>query len=498
MTAQPKQSSLDRPKSGAGKAILAYAPSRVIEPVLGLISLPILTRTLGVDEYGIFSIVFITATLMRTILFDWVSNCALRFRTAMLGAKDDFFTNLLLGTAFSFSMAAAIFLIIKGTAAPDSLKVVFAFFGWATADALFSSLAFTGEMVFRADQKPLLFALSRGFQGVSRHILGVGALVISGGDLNAYFLGRITGTLLTALWSWRLIHSFRHIRLGASSRDTQRKFFVFGFPIALSIFANALRTMGNRFAVIWLDGPEGAGLYSAAANIGGAPLMILQQVVMLGLYPLAINTWEKGHSISPITHDGLRYYFIVGTPAFAGMAMLSRPILSIVAGTKYEEAWPVLALFSLAMFIYALSQYFTLVLLVEKRTWLLAGFGIVAGIVNILFAVFLIPRYGYIAAAYSFLFSNILLMSALVLLNYASLKDSFPLKSFGKCALATVAMCAAIFLVTSIIPPSNLGVLLAVVLLSIAIFFLTLFLLGEIKNELAAVGKFMNRIFHRT
>ncbi len=134
MTAQPKQSSLDRPKSGAGKAILAYAPSRVIEPVLGLISLPILTRTLGVDEYGIFSIVFITATLMRTILFDWVSNCALRFRTAMLGAKDDFFTNLLLGTAFSFSMAAAIFLIIKGTAAPDSLKVVFAFFGFSQQD----------------------------------------------------------------------------------------------------------------------------------------------------------------------------------------------------------------------------------------------------------------------------------------------------------------------------------------------------------------------------
>ena len=498
MTDQSSKSSLDSPKSGAGKAILAYAPSRVIEPVLGFISLPILTRSLGVDEYGIFSIVFITATLLRTILFDWVSNCALRFRTAMSGSKDDYFTNLLVGTASSFAMAGAIFFILKGSAAPDSLKVVWAFLGWATADAVVSSLAVSGEMVFRADQKPLLFALSRGFQGVSRHLLGVAALVFSGGNLNAYFLGRITGTLLTALWSWGLIHSFRHIRLDAISRDTQKKFFVFGFPIALSIFANALRTMGNRFAVIWLDGPEAAGLYSAAANIGGAPLLLLQQVVMLGLYPLAINTWEKGQSISPITHDGLRYYFIFGTPAFAGMAMLSRPILSVVAGTSYEKAWPVLALFSLAMFIYALSQYFTLVLLVEKRTWLLASFGIVAGIVNILLAVFLIPRYGYISAAFSFLVSNIFLMSALYLWNHESLKGSFPLRSFGHCVLATLAMCATIFLVTAIIPQLNLWILLTVILFSIVMFFLTLFLLGEIHNELAAVGKFLNRVFHRT
>lgn len=471
------------PGSGAGRAILSYAPSRFIEPILGFLSLPVLTRVLSVEDFGNFSIIFLTASLIRTIGFDWIANCALRFRRSLNDNLDSFCSNIVVGQLTSCLASFLLLSLLVRSPASDSLQVVETFFWWILADAFFSSLAYSGEMILRADQNPKAFTISRGLQGFSRHVLGVGALVAFEGNLQAYFVARITGTVLTALWSWRLSCSPRNLRLASFSLVTQKQFFIFGFPLALSIFANALRVMGNRYVVMWHEGPEATGLFSAAANIGSSPLLIFQQIVMLGLYPLAINSWENGKGISPIARDGLRYFFLLGIPSLAGLAMLSQPILRLIAGPGYAEAWPVLAIIALAMFIYGLSQYFSLSFMVEKRTWILAAIGISAGVFSILLAVALIPRLGYSAAAVSLVLSNVMLLGGLIIWSSGSWRESIPFSSLVNCLLAVVPMSAGIYFWGKIFPLTNPVSLVGVVLFAVVVFFLVVWRRGEIDEE---------------
>jgi len=497
MGTDPKDTSGFIPDSGAGKAIISYAPSRFIEPLLGFLSLPVLTRILDVKEFGTFSIIILTASMLRTIGFDWIANCALRFRASMKDEVENFFSNIFTGLITSFATAFLFMFLIRGVTFTDSLLVVKLYIWWILADALFSALAYTGEMILRADQNPGAFTLSRMFQGLSRHVFGVGALFLSGGNLQAYFLARITGTLLTALWSWHLVSSPGNFRLDAVSWPTQRQFFIFGFPIALSIFANALRVMGNRYAVLWLDGPEATGLYSAAANIGGAPILVFQQIVMLGLYPLAIKNWEDGIPISPVVRDGLRYFFIIGIPALTGLAMLSRPIISFIAGPRYGEAWPVLSVIAGAMFIYGFSQYFSIQFLVEKRTWTMAAIGIAAGIFNLLLAILLIPYFGYPAAAFSLLASNLMLLAGLIFWGSGSLKDSIPARTSWNCVKATIPMGATIFAVLRFYSLDNPLALAGIVVLGLGIYTLVIWRTGEISNEINYLrGKFQSGFKH--
>ena len=198
--------------------------------------------------------------------------------------------------------------------------------------------------------------------------------------------------MLISWWSWATIGAFGHLDWRRISFAAQKEFLWFGFPLSVMLLANALRIIANRYVVLWLDGPAATGLYSAAVNIGSAPLLVFQQVVMLGLYPLAIDAWEKGHSIIPLMRDGLRYFFLAGIPALVGLGLLAKPILGVIAGQDYAPAWPVLILLAGAMFVYGLSQYFSLHFMVAKRTGVMAVIGLVTGLVNVGLSVVLVGR----------------------------------------------------------------------------------------------------------
>ncbi len=476
-----------RKGTGASGALLRYTPSRFVEPLLSLLSLPILTRVLGADGYGQLSVLILTAGLIRNVAFDWVGNCALRFRSTYDDDLDRFFPNIAAGLGLSAALCAAVLLLLRTWLSDGALVIVGAYLWWLFADALFSGVAFSGEMVLRATHRPVAFTLSRVFQGVSRHVMAVGGLLLISHDMTAYFGFRVVGLVLISWWSWGTIGSLRHLCWRRISLATQKEFFRFGFPLSVMLLANALRIIANRYVVLWLDGPEATGLYSAAVNIGSAPLLVFQQVVMLGLYPLAIDAWEKGESIVPIMRDGLRYFFLAGIPALVGLALLSKPVLAVVAGRDYAPAWPVLALLAAAMFIYGISQYFSLHFMVAKRTGVMAAIGLVTGVVNVGLSLVLVARFGYQAAAVATLVANVLLLLGMLSWGRQPWGGVMPWQAALRSVLAAAVMAAAVWAVGLIVAPGRLPGLVLAIGVGGLVYAGVLWATGELKSELAQV-----------
>ncbi len=480
--------------TGTGSAMFKYAPSRFVEPLLSLLSLPILTRVLGTEDYGHFSILLLTAGLIRNVTFDWVGNCALRFRSDMRDDLDRFFTNIVAGLAISLMVGAALVLPLRMVPSDGTLMFVSVYLWWLFADAAVSGVAFCGEMVLRATQRPVAFTLSRVFQGLSRHVLAVAGLLLLSRGIAGYFGLRILGLALVGWWSWMTIGAFRHLRWRRISLTTQKAFLQFGFPLTVMLLANALRGIANRYVVLWLDGPESTGLFSAAVNIGGAPLLVFQQVVMLGLYPLAIDAWDKGRSIIPIVQDGLRYYFLASIPALVGMAVLAKPILGLVAGREFAVAWPVLVLLAGSMFIYGLSQYFSLQFMVAKRTGVMATIGLLTGILNVALSILMVGRYGYQAAAVATLVANVVLLLAMMIWGLNPWQKAIPWRALWRTLAAAAVMALAIVGLDFVIGTDSVVGLVLTIFLAGGVYAVIIWRTGEIAGELAQISlRWQNR-----
>jgi len=478
-----------RETGGVGKGILQYAPSRFFEPALGLLCIPILTRVLGKAGYGDFSVLVLTVGLVRTTAFDWINNCALRFHRPLEGQPGAYHSNLFLGLLLGVVCSS---LLVYGAwgALPGSLGGTFeGMYVWLVLAATAEGFARNGEMTFRAMQRPGAFFAMRAALACARHVAGLACLWAFSRSLAAYVGGWGCTALVIAVGAWLSTGGLRHLSISAVSLRTLKDFARFGFPIAFVLLANSMQTIGIRYVLQYLSGSEATGLYSAAYNIGGSPVIVFQSIVMLGLYPLAIEVFEKEGRFDAVVRDGLRYFVLAAAPLLLLLGLLANPALHVLAGAEFAEAGPALAVISAGTFAYGLSQYFALRFLVCKQTSRMAVINLTGAVLNIALAMGLVPRYGYVAAAAATTAAYLLILVGAMVWGVRPGRSTIPFSSCLHCAVGSVPMIAVWYVVHChlILPPFAECVVCTVG--GGAAYVLTLWISRELDPELAAARR---------
>lgn len=497
MPNQPSQS------HGVGISILRYAPSRFIEPLLGVITIPILTRLLEPAGYGDFKTLILTAGLARIIGFDWINNCAIRFYRPMETDLRRYHTNLLSGLLLGTVTLGAIWIastLVAGqpgsgdSSAASLVPLLLSFAPWMYLTAVAEGFARNGEMIFRAMQRPWAFSTVRTGIALSRHGLGLILLILASNNLAAYFGGWAVGALIIALSVWIITGAWRHLSARMVSTDVVRTFLVFGLPITLVVLANTAQTTGIRYILQYFLGSEATGLFSAAYDLGGVPVLVFQSIVMLGLYPLAIDAFEKHGQIDGIVHDGLRYFFLAAIPLVLLLGLLAEPALTVFAGTQYTQAWPVLAVSCVGTLAYGLSQYFSLWFLVSKRTGRWAAINLTAAALNIVFSSMLVPKWGYIAAAWCTAAAHGLILLGSIALGHRPAWKDLPIRSLGYAVLGCVPMILVWYAVGRLADFHPLVHCLAVSVVGWVVYLGMLWSTGELMRERRALAGLLSRI----
>jgi O-antigen/teichoic acid export membrane protein len=478
-----KQNINGKSNTGVVGAIIKYAPSRFIEPLLGLISIPILTHNLSAAQYGNLSVVLITIAMLRVVFFDWINNCALRFRRSLSEKPNVFFTNLVVGLAISVIAMVIIILSIKSFSVFQINEVVYSVLILVLINSAAMGFVINAEMIFRADERPISFTLLRVFASMSRHVLGIIALLVFG-TISSYLMAAISGVIIVGVVAWTNIGAWRKIEVKSFSWDVQKEFFRFGIPLSFVLIATQIQITGNRYIVMSVDGSEATGLYSAAFGLGLAPIVAFQQVAMLGLYPLAINLHEKGESIQPVVRDGLRYFFL-GAPVVLLVIVFHTPfLLSTIAGPEYVHASTALRLLSLGSFLYGLSQYFALDFLVSKRTKTMAKIGLTAAAVNIIVSLLLVRLIGFVGAAIGAMVAHGLILIASATWGTRPTKLVVPWPTVKRVVMSLVPVSLLIVLFKYISASfSDITFFIGSTIAMLLLYVLLLWFLGELKNE---------------
>jgi len=391
-------------KNKVAKAGIGYTFGSYLLKGLGFITVPIFSRLLTTEDFGIFN----TFLAYEGILYLFVG---LALHSSIKNAKYEYGDDKLDSYTSSIAIVPAVIICVLmvignvldllgiNVLSMDSLQLNMLFLYSFSSSILY---IYRGRLIMSYRTMEYLWVSY--FNVIFSILLSV-ILVLKVFPEERY-VGRILGTtipmLMIALWIFLRLFKKAKPKVNLS-------YWQFGLKISLPIIPHGigqvLLSSFDRIMITNMIGASDAGLYSFAYTIYSIVLVAGNSVATV-FEPWAFERMAENKNNILIKRSG---QIVLGLAALCALTMLIAPELVIILGSeKYRAAIPAVmpvllgGFFSMAYTIPAVVEYY------HKKTLYIAVGTCVATGINIFLNAIFIPQFGYIAAAYTTLVSYFL------------------------------------------------------------------------------------------
>ena len=468
--------------------------------IKGIVLMPILIKTLGVDVYGGYLL------LVPFISFIWgitSFGAGFRFRRFIPSTKDPNERKDLFYTQFLFTLISVVFFSILLIVFNNFIKVTI-----LSNQVSYSviSLIFLYVSTFIFSQTTDFFLYNNRMKHFSIattlnpyiHIAFIITIVyvfkISSIDYVLYsqsFSMLIVSIPLAVLIIRELGFYFPRLYYKRIIDDIK-----LGFPLVLSFIVDFVLNISNRFIIALFMTTSDVGIYSPGYTIGSF-LILVPKVLSAVLPPLLSKISDEGkiEESYKLIEYAIKSFFIIAIPFVFASYFLAKPLLLILANAEVSErGWLVAPVVAIGILFYGLNAILSQVLFVQCKTKTIFSVNAVAAIANVILNVILIYFVrniimGAISASLSLIISFIIINSR-VSKNFRIKYDYiFILKTIA----ASLIMCFAILLINQLV--SNIFVFLLVSIIGgVIIYFTSLFAFKTLRNnELQFILHFVKR-----
>ena len=467
-----------------------YAPSYIVPQLLTVITFPVYTRVFSPSDYGLLALISITTGFLTILAVDWVQSSILRFYAQYCREERirDFYRIVLLTSLLTLGVWMVISLVTV-TLLGDRL------------DPRARGLVLIGLASFLVDGTiriclTLLRVLEKAVTYTAVAIAQAGMRAFFGITL-ALVLRNVSGVLWAGIISGLavLLPLFRAVApkdlessLPVSDSRFNRhhdaiEFISYGLPLLISSLSWYGLDVADRYLVQYFRGSYEVGLYSAGYSISSYGFAAIFALLGFSSYPVIVATYEThGKTAVEELLKGLnRYYLMISLPAVLGVSILSKPIVSVLAGEAYHEAYTVIPLVALGVFFNGLLPFCGKSFVLLKRNKLYAAIALANALLNILLNLILIPYFGYMGAALATALSYASTFLSLWIVGKFVLKFSynFSAKSILRILVSGLLMSLCLWLMISRIS-DGIGILILEIVTGAVAYILFLFVTREI------------------
>lgn len=322
-----------------------------------------------------------------------------------------------------------------------------------TVTALFQSLERAAVPATINLQTNVLSALAR----VAALSLGFGALGVA--------IGALLGSLIGAALFGRALRR-HHPGIGwRGPLLAARPLVVQGWPLLLNSLLIGVFFRFDSLILAAYSGQAAVAAYGTAYKFISLT-QIIPPVVVNALFPLLSRRAANDREGLRRAYEGtLRLLLLVALPIAAGMTVLARPLVGVLAGEQYlpDGAWALaITIWYLPWsFVNGLTQY--VVIALDRQRSITLAFGVTA-LFNLSMNLLLVPRYGFVAAAAVTIASELVLLWPLRRTVAREIGAPPLLRLAWRPALAAAAMGAAVWATQALAPQSWAGQALTLLL----------------------------------
>ncbi len=410
-----------------GNIILALAP---------FITFTIFARIFTTEEYGLFSIVTTTFSIISSAAICGFPQAAVRFNDSSVKTKkgNQFYTTILVGTFLINVTVMIIFLLSIYVLKTHIDNILYKSFEMAILSLPFTSLIVIFLALFRSEQKPVIYNITTIINKFLQVTLEVTFVTTLSLGVSGIFVGDLVSSIIVSCILIVLFLRDKEIKERIKKKQISSIFSIkcfqdmvsFGFPLVLVSIMSLLLTSGDRYILQYFEGSEGVGIYSASYNF----CIIVQSMIVsplnTAIVPILLHTWNNEGELK--TKEFLtkvfKYYLLIGIPIIFGTIAIGRDILTVIATDKFTSTENILPYIMASVIIY--GAYFITYsgLQISKNTKIIAKYIFLSVLLNVLLNILLIPVYHITGAAVATLISYAFFF-------FITTKKSFSVLSFN-------------------------------------------------------------------
>jgi len=470
-----------------GRKITSDTLIRVLTNALlylrNLVFLPVIAKGLGSEAYGVWGQMIGTLGLLTTLLTLNLSTACVRYLPIKTEKRE-------IGSALFSSLAiiwaaVGLFVLIGWF---FRTKVSFLMFG---APGLVSYVWIFFVLVLVRITGGFLRNYYRSRNRIKTYSVAEGVEVILEVTAAALLVTRTSMGLSGALWALIAVEgAFMVGMLVAILREVGfiyrldfrglRSYLSFSLPLIPNSLLMWVVDLSDRYVITHILGLGQAAAYVAAYQVGRAVSLFMGPIVF-GYRPAASSLWDSGDRARLASYMGraLRYYLLFLVPSLFGMFYLAPEAIRVLANEDMVVSPALVLLVGIGIAFARVNEItsYPISLAGRNRIFLILSF--FAAAFNLGFNVWLIPKWGILAAATSTLLTYALRNTVVLVISYRILPFQFDGPFFLKAVLCSGAMYGVI----RFLPARGIGGLLSVGVVGAAVYFVLMILVRGVSRE---------------
>lgn len=408
--AAPRQSVLGR--------IVTYAPGSLVPAALTLATSVIFTRVFDPAAFGVYSLFLAVAGPVKLLLTTWLNQSIGKYlppETTLAGVrrvKDAVAVSVAVVFLVESVLGAAAIALGRALFGPDQQGLLAATVVFVVVTSAFDVVGVLFPVEHRA-REYVVYKLTDSVLTFGLRLLLVSALI--GMDITLMFWSVVisNGVLVPVMW-WRagLGSPRRLLELlrSRAPRPQVRAFAVFGLPMTIWFFSSILLDVGDRYVINGVLGPGAVGIYDANYRLitGTATLMVVPVTITMHPYLMSISGSGDRRRISEVIGAIIENLLIVGLLAVGLTAVFHQDIADLLLGPEFREGSVVMPVVLAGVLFFNIGTFAHKPFEIAGRTVPMVTFGVLAAVVNLVLNLVLVPRVGYVGAAYATFLSYLL------------------------------------------------------------------------------------------
>lgn len=379
--------------------------------VLSLAYLAIVTRTLGVADFGRFALVLSAAQVIKTLVsFDsW--QIVVRYGQPHLAAGNSDALNRVLRFCILIDLASA-------AAGGGLAAAILLFFGdmldvgpgmalqvWLFCMVMMVTIRSSPTGVLRLFDRFDSAALAETMVPVGRMIGAALALALAPG-ITGFLIAWGAAELLCAISYWYLALKVGRGRIGhwgaGRALDAPRENpGIVGFLTATNL-QTSLASIGQQVAVLIVGGfvgPAGAGLYRLANQLANSLTKISSLLSRSIFVELSRTSTDGTEALGALFRRTNRLALGAGAVIILLIVAIGHPLLGLIAGSEFLPAYPLLLMLGIAACIDLIGVSYRPLLMATDRAGLSLRITLVSTLLLLGLQAALLPLYGTQGAA---------------------------------------------------------------------------------------------------
>ena len=421
----------------AFKHLRNYASAGLLSALAGILSFPILTRTLSVEDYGLLGLVTASITVAVALGKLGLQHAIIRFFAKAANARSELTQSELYSTAFlsmlALAMGLSLFWLVAGVwILPHVMSGEHAthLFVLGTGVVFFRLIGSAVINFLRARQSSGVVSVSQVLHKYLHLALILTALALGQLSAAAVIVFLFIAEAVMMIYVSHALWPHLQFSVGDFSWPLLRTLIGFGLPLMAYESLSLVLRLSDRYIIEALLGVNALGQYSASYNLSSYLELIIISGMIQAIRPMYTALWENesAEATARFLERGFHLYVVVGVPVILGFSLLAPDLLVLLSGEKYAPGTAVIPYVAFSFYLEGAVLFLGAGLHINRDTTVFLRWAAIAAVLNIGLNLVFVPVFGLIGAAFMTIVSYLVFMLGVTRVSFRTLSFALEVK----------------------------------------------------------------------